>query len=67
MPMPDANMKAQVQAWQTYYGKPDVAVTNGEESLRKKMLLSDRAMLGITSCFATCRRSYVISQGIWYH
>ena len=37
----DANMKAQVQAWQTYAGKPDVAVTNGEESLRKKMLLSD--------------------------
>ena len=26
----DANMKAQVQAWQTYAGKPDVAVTNGE-------------------------------------
>jgi hypothetical protein len=36
----DANMKAQVQAWQTYYGKHGVAVTNGEESLRKKVLLS---------------------------
>jgi hypothetical protein len=32
----DSNMEVQVQAWQAYYGRPDVAITDGEDSLRKQ-------------------------------